>query len=183
MDLSALAGQLKTQFPLPEPPPLSVDSKSSAVLVVLYTRYRQPHVLLIRRAEHLNRHAGEISFPGGFYEAGDASLLDTALRETREELDLNIPASQIIGLLPEVQTLTGITISPFVTILDSLPAFQKNPEEVQDVLEIPLLPLLSTHHREMGYPIEKNMVAYWYLRNRVWGATAKILHQIGKTAS
>jgi len=45
-------------------------------------------------------------------------------------------------------------------------------------LEIPLLPLLSTHHREMGYPQKKQMVAYWHLEHRIWGATAKVLHRI-----
>lgn len=178
MDLNLLANKLKAEYPLPESPPLLDNKKSSAVLVILYTRQRQPHVLLIQRSEKLRLHAGEISFPGGFYEADDSSLLTTALRETQEELDLYIPASQVIGLLPQVQTLTGINISPFVTILDQLPPCRKNPDEVQKVLEIPLLPLLSTHHREMGYPSQKQMVAYWHLQHRVWGATAKILHQI-----
>ncbi len=177
MNLNLLAERLKTEYPLPDAS-LPENKKSSAVLVVLYTRHRQPHVLLIQRSEHLNRHAGEISFPGGFYEDGDATLLDTALRETREELDLDIPASQVLGQLPEVQTLTGFTISPFITILQQLPPCRKNPGEVQKVLQIPLLPLLSTHHREMGYPSQKQMVAYWYLEHRVWGATAKILHRI-----
>ncbi len=177
MDLKALAERLKTEFPLPEA--LMPDNKkSSAVLVVLYTRHHQPHVLLIQRSEHLNRHAGEISFPGGFFEEPDGTLLTTALRETREELDLDIPASQVLGLLPTVRTLTGFDIAPFITILDQLPPYRRNPGEVQKVLEIPLLPLLSTHHREMGYSQQKQMVAYWYLEHRVWGATAKILHRI-----
>ena len=178
MDLNLLANKLKAEYPLPEAPPLLDNKKSSAVLVILYARHRQPHVLLIHRSEQLRLHAGEISFPGGFYETDDASLLDTALRETQEELDLDLPASQVLGLLPQVQTLTGFTISPFITILDQLPRYQKNPGEVQKVLEIPLLPLLSTHHREMGYPPQKQMVAYWHMEHRVWGATAKILHQI-----
>ena len=182
MDLNLLAERLKTEFPLPETP-LPESKKSSAVLVVLYTRHRQPHVLLTQRSEQLHRHAGEISFPGGFFEEPDGTLLTTALRETREELDLDIPASQVLGLLPEVQTLTGFTISPFITILDELPLCRRNPDEVQKVLEIPLLPLLSTHHREMGYPSQKQMVAYWYLEHRVWGATAKILHRIRTLAS
>jgi 8-oxo-dGTP pyrophosphatase MutT (NUDIX family) len=183
MNLNLLADKLKTDFPRPEAPVVPENKKSSAVLVVLYTRHSQPHVLLIQRAENLNRHAGEISFPGGFFEEQDASLLDTALRETQEELELDIPASQVLGLLPEVQTLTGITISPFITILDQLPLCHRNPDEVQKVLEIPLPPLLSTHHREMGYPPQKQMVAYWHLEHRVWGATAKILHQIRRLDS
>ena len=182
MDLNLLADQLRSGYPLPEAR-LPENAKSSAVLVVLYTRHRQPHVLLIQRSEQLRRHAGEISFPGGFFEEQDGTLLTTALRETREELDLDIPASQVLGLLPEVQTLTGFTISPFITILDELPLCRRNPDEVQKVLEIPLLPLLSTHHREMGYPSQKQMVAYWYLEHRVWGATAKILHRIRRLDS
>ena len=182
MDLNLLADQLRSEHPLPEAR-LPENAKSSAVLVVLYTRHRQPHVLLIQRSEQLRRHAGEISFPGGFFEEPDGTLLTTALRETREELDLDIPASQVLGLLPEVQTLTGFTISPFITILDELPLCRRNPDEVQKVLEIPLLPLLSTHHREMGYPSQKQMVAYWYLEHRVWGATAKILHRIRRLDS
>ena len=183
MNLNALADQLKTEFPLPESLLVPENEKSSAVLVMLYPRHRQPHVLLIQRSEDLRRHGGEISFPGGFYEETDSSLLTTALRETREELDLDIPASQVLALLPQVQTLTGFTISPFITILDQLPPYLQNPDEVQKVLEIPLLPLLSTHHREMGYPPKKQMVAYWYLEHRVWGATAKVLHQIRRLDS
>ena len=182
MDLRALADRLQTEHPLPESC-LPDDDKSSAVLAVLYPHLRQPHVLLIHRSDHLRLHPGQISFPGGMYEEGDAGLLATALRETREELDLDISPSQVLGLLPTVQTLTGFTIFPFITILDERPATRKNPNEVQAVLEIPLQPLLSTHHREMGYPPAKQMVAYWYLQHRVWGATAKILHHIGKIAS
>jgi len=182
MDLSLLADRLQTEHPLPESC-LPDDDQSSAVLAILYPHLHQPQVLLIHRSEHLRLHAGQISFPGGMYEESDAGLLDTALRETREELDLDIPASQVLGLLPRVQTLTGFTIFPFITILDERPATRKNPDEVQEVLEVPLLPLLSTHHREMGYPTEKKMVAYWFLQHRVWGATAKILHHIGKLSS
>jgi 8-oxo-dGTP pyrophosphatase MutT (NUDIX family) len=181
MELNLLAERLKTEYPLPETA-RPESKKSSAVLVVLYLRHRQPHVLLIQRSQDLRLHAGEISFPGGFYEAPDVTLLTTALRETREELDLDIPASKVLGLLPTVQTLTGYTISPFITILDHLPPYRKN-QEVQKVLEIPLLPLLSTHHREMGFPPKKQMVAYWFLEHRVWGATAKILNRIRKLNS
>ena len=183
MDLNLLADRLRTDYPLPENLPRQENEKSSAVLVVLYTRFGQPHVLLMERSGELRLHPGQISFPGGTPEKEDASLLNTALRETREELDLDIPASKVLALLPTVQTLTGFVISPFITILDPLPAYRRNPDEVQKVLEIPLLPLLSTHHPEMGYPIKKQMVAYWHLEHRVWGATAKILHQIKKLDS
>ena len=183
MDLNLLADRLRSEYPLPGSPPSPKNEKSSAVLVILYTRYRQPHVLLIQRSEDLRLHPGQISFPGGTPEKEDASLLTTALRETREELNLDIPASKVLGLLSPVETLTGYVISPFIVVLDPLPPYRQNLDEVQKVLEIPLLPLLSTHHPEMGYPPKKQMVAYWHLEHRVWGATAKILHQIKKLNS
>lgn len=183
MDLKLLADRLRSEYPVPESLPVPENEKSSAVLVILYQRHSQPYVLLIQRAEDLRLHPGQVSFPGGTYEAQDGTLLATALRETREELDLDIPADQVLSLLPAVQTLTGYMISPFLTILDQLPPYRKNIDEVQKVLEIPLQPLLSTHHPEMGYPSQKQMVAYWYLEHRVWGATAKILHQIKRLDS
>ena len=182
MDLKILADRLRSEYPVPEAP-LPENSKSAAVLAILYTRHGQPFVLLSQRSQDLRMHAGEISFPGGTYEKPDGSLLTTALRETREELDLDIPPSQVLGLLPSVETLTGYVISPFITILDQLPEYRQNPDEVQKVLETPLLPLLSTHHPEMGYPPKKQMVAYWHLEHRVWGATAKILNQIRRLDS
>jgi len=182
MNLNLLADRLHSEYPVPESLPLPEHEKSSAVLAILYTRNHQPHVLLIQRAEDLRMHPGQISFPGGTPEKEDSTLLDTALRETREELNLDIPASRILGLLPTVQTLTGYTISPFITILDRLPPYRHN-REAQKVLEISLLPLLSTHHAEMGYNPKKQMVAYWFLEHRVWGATAKILRQIRRLDS
>ena len=182
MNLNLLSDRLKTEYPVPEAL-LPENNKSAAVLVILYPRLGQPHVLLSQRSQDLRLHAGEISFPGGTYEEQDGNLLTTALRETREELALDIPPTQVLGLLPAVETLTGFAISPFITILDQLPPYRKNPDEVQKVLEIPLLPLLSTHHPEMGYPEQKQMVAYWHLEHRVWGATAKILNHIRKLDS
>lgn len=179
-DLNLLTQRLQAEYPLPKAPVTAQGSRSSAVLVILYMRYRQPHVLLIERSNHLRLHPGQISFPGGTCDPEDASLLDTALRETREELDIDIPASQVTALLPTVQTLTGYDITPFVTVTDTLPLYRKNPTEVQKVLEIPLAPLLATGHREMGYPPQKQMVAFWFLRHRVWGATAKILNEIDR---
>ena len=182
MDLNALATLIQTEHPVPATWPPAPPS-ASAVLAILFPLYRKPHVLLMRRSENLRVHAGEISFPGGTLEANDANLLATALRETREELDLDIASTQVLGLLPEVQTLTGFTISPFITILDNCPQYSQNQDEVQEVLKIPLQSLLATGHREMGYPKQKQMVAFWFLRHRVWGATAKIINYIGRLAN
>jgi len=173
-----LAQTLRSQYPLRETP-VPASGNAAAVLAILYMRFRQPHVLLIQRADHLRNHPGQISFPGGIPEPSDASLLATALRETREELAIDLSKTPVAARLPNVQTLTGFDITPFVMFPDTPPVFQKNPDEVQEVLEAPLFPLLATGHREVGYPEEKQMVAFWFLNHRVWGATAKILYIIG----
>ena len=181
MNLSSLTNTLLEQYPV-IPQPMADHPQNAAVLVILYPVGIQVNVLLIKRASHLRIHAGEISFPGGGYETEDHSLLATSLRETREEVEIEIEESQVIACLPQVMTLTGFQVTPFLALLDGLPSYQKNTEEVAEVLEVPLVPLLATHHRDVGYPPAMNMVAYWHRHNRVWGATAQILHHIGQVA-
>lgn len=181
MNLSLLTNTLLEQYPV-IPQPVEDHPQNAAVLVILYPVGTQVNVLLIKRAAHLRSHAGEISFPGGMYETEDHSLLTTSLRETREEVHIEIAESQVIACLPQVMTLTGFQVTPYLALLDDRPPYEKNPEEVADVLDVPLVPLLATHHRDVGYPPAKNMVAYWYQQNRVWGATAKILHHLGQVA-
>ena len=181
MNLSLLTNTLLEQYPV-VPQPVEDHPQNAAVLVILYRAGAQVNVLLIKRSPHLRSHAGEISFPGGLYETEDNALLTTALRETREEIQVEIEEPQVIACLPRVITLTGFQVTPFLALLDHLPPYEKNLEEVAEVLEVPLVPLLATHHRDVGYPPAKNMVAYWYRHHRVWGATAKILHHIGQVA-
>jgi 8-oxo-dGTP pyrophosphatase MutT (NUDIX family) len=104
--------------------------------------------------------------------------MDTALRETLEEIGLEVDTSQVIGCLPRVQTRTGFEITPYVAILQSLPNLTISENEVLEVLEMPLTALLSTHQRDVGYKPSEKMVVYWYECHRVWGASAKILRQI-----
>lgn len=181
MNLSLLTNTLLEQYPVIVKP-ADDHPQNAAVLVILYRAGSQVNVLLTKRADHLRNHAGEISFPGGVYETEDQSLLTTALRETREEVEIEIEESQVIACLPQVMTLTGFQVTPYLALLETLPSYEKNPGEVSAVLEVPLVPLLATHHRDVGYPSAKNMVAYWYREHRVWGAAAKILHHIGQVA-
>ena len=110
-------------------------TKPSSVLIVIYDN--PPKILMTKKSAHLKIHAGEIAFPGGKLDDGDSDLLHTALRETKEEINLEILRSQIIGQLNPVITLnSNFTIIPFVCVLDSLPALEHN-YEVEQVLDIP----------------------------------------------
>jgi 8-oxo-dGTP pyrophosphatase MutT (NUDIX family) len=150
----------------------------AGVLVALYPKRDKSHVLLIKRSDRLKSHAGEIAFPGGMYQAEDGNLLQTALRETGEELRLDVPECLVVGQLSPVTTLTGFRITPFVAILPSVVHYQNDPDEVESVLEVPLAPLLATQQREAGRKLADEMYEFFFQQHRVWGATARILHQI-----
>lgn len=150
----------------------------AAVLVTLFHKSGKPHVLLIRRSGNLRSHAGEISFPGGVYENADESLLNTALRETHEEVGLELQEENVVGRLPTVFTLTEFNVSPFLTFQVSLPRLKPNPGEVDEIIEAPLAPLFSTMQRDVGFRPEQDMWECWFREHRIWGATARILRHI-----
>ena len=177
MDLFMITANLKNHFPVVHEP-ITLHAQRAAVLVVIYNKNSKAHVLMTKRALDLKVHAGEISFPGGVVELEDEHLMNTALRETMEEIGLEVDPSQVIGCLPIVQTRTGFEVTPFVAILQSLPELTVSENEVHEVLEMPLTALLSTQQRDIGYKPSKEMVVYWYQHHRIWGASAKILRQI-----
>ena len=178
MDLNLLATRLKTDYPVVHDTEIKADPSLAAVLVPLFCKEGVVHVLLIKRAGELRNHPGEISFPGGKYDEADGNFLTTALRETREELDLEIDISSVVSRLPDVDTLTGFVVSPFVAILENLPPCKRNPDEVDQILEAPLEPLLATQERDTQHKASMDMVIFQHGPHRIWGATAKILRRI-----
>ena len=182
MNLAYLERTLKHSCPLVresvEPHP-----QTAAVMVSFYARHGKTCVLMIKRSLDLPVHPGEIAFPGGVYKEEDEDLLSTALRETHEELGVELDESLVIARLPKVFTLTGFSVTPFAAILPAAPKYTDESSEVDEVLEIPLTSLLSTQQRDVGYKLSEEMVAYWYRHHRIWGASAKILAGIGKLVS
>ncbi len=141
----------------------------------------EPSVVFTRRTDTLSRHPGEISFPGGLAHEEDGSLLDTAKRETEEELGLSRDGWEILGALPPVHTfVSGILIVPFVGMLGPAPSFDPNPDEIADVLRFPLAELTAAE-REVEYDRGADAYrgfAYEMSGTTIWGATARILHSL-----
>lgn len=156
------------------------QTKLSSVLIVIYDR--DPKILMTKKSRHLKTHAGEVAFPGGKLDKDDdGDLLRTALRESREELDLDIPKSGIIGQLDPVTTLnSNFTIVPFVSVLDSLPEVRHNHEEVEQVLQIPAHPFLKTLQNDPDpkHNIIQETYTFTFREHLVWGASARMLKQI-----
>ncbi|MDA8560379.1 CoA pyrophosphatase [Nitrospinae bacterium] len=182
MDLFLIKHKLKNDFPLVREA-TQAHPQRAAVMVMFYPRDNKTHVLMTKRSLHLKYHAGEISFPGGVFEEDeDDDLLATALRETNEELDIAIDPRDVFGQLPIVNTRLGFEITPFVSVLPSAPEYEPAESEVGEVLEIPFTTLLSTEQRDVGSKPSDEGVIYWFRHHRVWGASAKILNQIGHLA-
>ena len=177
MDIFLLKTKLENHYPVIRTS-AAEHLPVASVLVVLFIHNDKTFVLMTRRAKHLKIHPGEMAFPGGRYEKEDGDLLSTALRETKEEVGLELDKSLISATLPIVQTLTGYEITPYVTILPVRPRIGELSDEVEEVFEIPLVKLLSTQQRNPRFRAEENMFIYWHGTNRIWGASAKILQKI-----
>ncbi|HWY36469.1 MAG TPA: CoA pyrophosphatase [Nitrosopumilaceae archaeon] len=154
------------------------QTKLAAVLIVIYGK--EPMIIMTERPKTMNYHAGEISFPGGTWIQRDDNLLTTALRETKEEMNLHISRQQIIGQIRPVTTLnSGFTITPFICILDEVPKLIPN-SEIETILHIPFVPLLNTIEDDLD-PLHKSiqeMYTFRYQHHLIWGASARMLKQM-----
>ena len=156
---------------------------SSAVLVPIYFRDGEYHIIFIRRTETVKAHKGQISFPGGMCEKEDKSSMDTALRESQEEIGLLPEDVEILGELDdEVTTTSNYIVSPFVGIIPWPYRLAKNEDEVDEILYVPLPALLD---KDCLKPDTETLdgktvksFAYHYQVNVIWGATARILYKL-----
>jgi 8-oxo-dGTP pyrophosphatase MutT (NUDIX family) len=154
--------------------------KLASVLVVIYGK--DPIIIMTEKPKHLKFHAGEISFPGGKFDPNDNDLLETALRETQEEIGLRILKEQVIGQLEPVKTLnSGFMILPFVSIIDKISHLSAN-SEVEEIFHIPLKPFLKTmaNDTDPTHNVIKEMYTFEYQNKIIWGASARILKQLVK---
>lgn len=152
------------------------------VLVPLYEKDGEYHLLFTRRTDTVQHHKGQISFPGGKREACDADFRGTALREGLEEIGLDPGVVDVLGELDEEPTLTSnFVIHPFVVTIPYPYEFRLCREEVDTVVEVPLSVLLDKSNFSEGTVIEggRSLPAYYYRCEGgvIWGATAKILRK------
>lgn len=160
--------------PAPQPP-----LRAAAVLVPLVEREEGLTVLLTKRTDHLNDHAGQISFPGGRIEPDDADPEHAALREAREEIGLAADRVDLVGRLDLYRTTTGFEVVPVVGIVRPPFELKPDPFEVADVFEVPLAFILDPGNRELRSRMWKGQERRFYVlpygERYIWGATAGML--------
>ncbi len=204
-NLSAGDGEALRALLLPSPPPLPLTPTRSdydfdpasrptgpralqpaAVLLPIVAR-REPTVLFTTRSEHLPHHAGQVSFPGGRAHPEDISLVDTALREMREETGVTEDFISVKGFLDVYETGTGYAILPVVGLLREGFALSPCVREVAGIFEVPLAFLLDpANHKEKTAEWQgrlRRFYAFHYETHYIWGATASILVNFAERVS
>ncbi len=156
--------------------------REAAVLIPLVMHDTGATVLLTRRTAHLHDHAGQISFPGGRVEVHDASAVETALRETAEEVGLHAESVEVLGSLPRYATATGYVVTPVVGLVAPGFTLALDHFEVEEVFEPPLHFLMNPVHHERRLVdvggVRRTFYAMPYVAGRryfIWGATAAML--------
>jgi 8-oxo-dGTP pyrophosphatase MutT (NUDIX family) len=163
-------------------PPLDRPFVPAAVLVPIVLRKEGPTVILTRRATHLSKHAGQISFPGGRADEGDENAVATALRESQEEISLDPNLVDVIGSLTTYVTVTQYSVTPVVGLVE--PAFDLRPEvgEVSEIFEVPLDFLLDQANRKKHSGFRNGVERFWYAipfgEYYIWGATAGMIKDL-----
>jgi 8-oxo-dGTP pyrophosphatase MutT (NUDIX family) len=185
----SIAGGLARPAPVTAPDDLHAITLSesarvteAAVLVPLVNRPGQVQLLLTQRTAHLDDHAGQISFPGGRVEAGDASREETALRETEEEVGLPRTAVAVLGRLPNYEIPSGFRITPVVGWIEPPLTLKPDPFEVAEIFEAPLEHFLDAgryQRREFRFRgRHRHYLAIPFEGRYIWGATAGMLYNL-----
>ncbi|VUD56703.1 putative Nudix hydrolase NudL [Thalassocella blandensis] len=151
----------------------------AAVLIAVSQICGKDHVLLTKRAEHLSSHSGEVAFPGGMWEPSDANLMETALRESHEEVGLHPARVKVNSELQATHTRRGVRVTPFVAEIDSPEGLVPCPDELESLFWVPMEFLLQDLRVRTDL-FQMNGVTYWapvyhFSGFEIWGFTARLL--------
>ena len=178
IDYAKLAAQLKERHRLARPGDGLIPS---GVMIPLYNKGRETHVLFNLRTQKVKHHKGQICFPGGAAEQSDGSILETAIRETTEEMGIPLSYIHVLGAIDDTVTISGFIVTPIVAKLDHPFPTEICDDEIAELIEVPLAALLSPGMPRIeswdwdGAPVE--MYFYDHAQYTIWGATARILKQ------
>jgi len=161
------------------PRQLALDYPEAGVLVPVTDDHRNPEIIFTLRSEHMKTHRGQVAFPGGKRDPEDASLAETALRETHEEIGLPPDQVRLISPLSQVMSLHRIVVTPYVGLVPVDHPLQANPAEIESIFRVPVsffledkrerTDTLSFQHNTLYVP------CYRWERYQIWGLSAVVL--------
>jgi 8-oxo-dGTP pyrophosphatase MutT (NUDIX family) len=154
----------------------------SAVLIPLYQDGGKYHIVFIKRTFWVPTHQGQIAFPGGARHASDKTLLETALRETEEEIGVHKKDVTVLGELDDqITTTSNFVLTPFVGVIPWPYEFTLSAREVERLFMVPIPVLMDKARLKPEMEIlngkEVPSFAYYYQGKKIWGATARVLNK------
>jgi 8-oxo-dGTP pyrophosphatase MutT (NUDIX family) len=155
------------------------EFRPAAVLVPLFWHNDEIHILLTKRSEKLRHHSGQVSFPGGSFDASDMTIRRAAIRETREEIGITDDYIDVVGYLDDIETISGFYVTPFVAIIKDGFQIKKNTDEVSEIFSVPLQFFMDEDNcqQQSAQYKGKNVNYYVYKHEKytIWGVTAEII--------
>ncbi|HEU4719132.1 MAG TPA: CoA pyrophosphatase [Bacteroidia bacterium] len=158
--------------------------RTSSVLMMFFPIGKEIGTLLIERPGYEGVHSGQLALPGGKKEPGDADDISTALRETEEEVGVHVERSAVLGkLTPLYIPPSNFLVHPFVSFLPERPQWKADPDEVADIIEVPLSVLFDDKQKgRERIPVGKNLFVdapcYLPFGKVLWGATAMMFAEM-----
>nr|NQU92980.1 CoA pyrophosphatase [Bacteroidota bacterium] len=158
-------------------------AKHSGVLILFFPIENIPHIVFIRRSVYNGVHSGQISFPGGKYEPGDKNLLETALRETSEEVGVANRQVEVIGKLSRLYIPpSNFLVEPYIGFTGTKPEFTGDPNEVAEIISVNFDEILDTAARQttqiMSGKHGVDVPCFMVQEHVIWGATSMILNEL-----
>ena len=161
---------------------VTIDPIDAAVFLIFYREFKKWNIILTKRSQKVRSHKSEISLPGGIKDTKDMKLLDTAIREVKEEIGLEEKEICVVGQIQQVHTKTGYKILPFIGVVVDEVNFVINKSEVSEIIRFPIDQLYhdvtNKNELEMYDEFIEVVSTYSYEGHLIFGATAKILSEI-----
>lgn len=158
--------------------------RPSAVKMIIMNKDNSPHVLLTKRSNKVATHKGQISFPGGVFDAEDINIKNTAYRETFEEVGIPPEKIEYIGRFDDYISIFGHHVSCFIGAIEYPIDYNFNRDEIADYIEAPLSIFANEEYdKVLPYTYEgktRNVYYYYYKGHEIWGLTARILTDFGR---
>lgn len=178
---------LRNKLPKIEPVDLTVDEPAdgrcdAAVLAAFTSSKDEPQIVLTQRSLIMRSHAGEVAFPGGKVDEVDTTLVDTALRESNEEIGLRREDVELIGQIDSFQSRKGVSVQPYVGIISDDLLFQPESIELDSVFKAPVSLFYDERSVIMhGFQMEKMWIevpGFKFGQYTIWGLTASMIVSI-----
>ena len=178
--LPALIEHLALRLQSHTPRRLDVEhSGRAAVLIPILPQGEEFAFLLTQRTDQVETHKGQISFPGGLREDSDQNLLQTALRESWEEIGLARQAVHILGEFDEYLSITGLIVTPFAGWIEGPLKLTPNPDDVDEILKVPFSIFKDSRYlrveTRVRLGVQRKVYFYDFQGKEVWGLTAQII--------